>query len=255
MDANFDLTGNRALVTGGSKGIGFAIADQFLKLGAVVTVTARGGADIEELVNDWQSCGLRAYGIAADIASADGRKLAMDFAVDKMGGVDSLINNVGTNNRKRALDYTLDEYEQLLATNLTSAFEMSRLAHPHLKASSRGAIVNLGSIAGSVALSTGTPYAMTKAALTALTRNLAYEWAGDNIRVNCIAPGFISTPLTAPLLAKKDFMEKILPAIPMKRVGDPVEIACWAAFLCMAGSAYLTGQTITVDGGMTIQRL
>lgn len=129
------------------------------------------------------------------------------------------------------------------------------MTHSFLQASGKGSIVNLGSIAGAVALPTGTPYAMTKAALSALTRNLAYEWARDNIRVNCIAPGFIRTPLTSPLLAKEDFMEKVLPVIPMKRVGEPSEIAAMAAFLCMPGASYLTGQTITIDGGMTIQKL
>lgn len=255
MNANFDLTGNRALVTGGSKGIGRGIAEEFLKSGAVVTITARNEEEVANLVSEWRAQGFDAHGLAADIASESGRKATVDFAADRMGGLDSLVNNVGTNNRKFALDYNVAEYEQLMSTNLTSAFEMSRLTHSHLKSSGRGSIVNLGSIAGSFALPTGTPYAMTKAALTALTRNLAYEWAPDHIRVNCIAPGFIRTPLTVPLLAKNSFEDKVLPTIPLRRIGDPSEIGSLAAFLCMPGSSYLTGQTIIVDGGMTIQRL
>ncbi len=255
MNQNFDLSDNQVLITGGSKGIGLGIAEEFLKLGAMVTITARGESEVEKVVEGWHANGFRAYGTATDIATSEGRKHAIEFAIKKMGRLDSLINNVGTNNRRRVLDYTLEEYEALMATNLTSAFEMSRLAHAHLKASGKGSIVNLGSVAGAVALPTGAPYAMTKAALSALTRNLAYEWAADNIRVNCIAPGFIRTPLTAPLLAKEDFMDKILPMIPLRRVGEPFEIGGIAAFLCMPGASYLTGQTITVDGGFTIQRL
>ena len=110
-------------------------------------------------------------------------------------------------------------------------------------------------VAGAVALPTSAPYAMTKAALSQLTRNLACEWAGDHIRVNCIAPGFILTPLTAPLVGNEEFMQKTLAQIPLKRVGDPGEIAGLAAFLCMPAAGYLTGQTIVVDGGLTVQKL
>lgn len=255
MNVNFDLTGNRALVTGGSKGIGRGIAEEFLLSGAVVTITARNAQEVASLVAEWTAEGFPAYGLAADIASENGRQNAVQFAAEKMGGIDSLINNVGTNNRKFALDYNAAEYEQLMSTNLTSAFEMSRLCHRFLKLSGKGSIVNLGSIAGAFALPTGTPYAMTKAALTAMTRNLAYEWAPDQIRVNCIAPGFIRTPLTEPLLAKNSFEDTVLRTIPLRRIGDPSEIGSLAAYLCMQGASYLTGQTIIVDGGMTIQRL
>jgi tropinone reductase I len=171
-----------------------------------------------------------------------------------MGALDSLINNVGTNIRKKTLEYLLDEYESLLATNLTSAYEMCRLSYPQLKQSKRASIINLGSIAGIVALSTGAPYAMTKAALSQLTRYLSCEWAADGIRVNCIAPGFILTPLTEPLVGNQEFLSRILAQIPLKRVGQACEIAGLAAFLCMESSAYLTGQTIVVDGGLTVQK-
>ncbi|MBX9721573.1 MAG: glucose 1-dehydrogenase [Candidatus Obscuribacterales bacterium] len=255
MNARFDLRDNKTLITGGSKGIGLAVAEEFLSLGAVVTIVARGEKEVKTLVDEWQSKGLRAYGIAADMAKEQDRKNVVEFAVKNMGGIDSLINNVGTNNRKKTLEYTLPEYEALLSTNLTSAFDLSRLAHPHLKSGGKGSIVNFGSIAGVIAIPTGSPYGMTKAALSQLTRNLACEWAADNIRVNCVAPGFIATPLTEPLLSNPDFMAKTLPHIPMKRVGNAYEVAGLTAFLCMPSAAYLTGQTIVVDGGLSIARL
>ncbi len=255
MNNRFDLTGNKALITGGTKGIGLAIAEEFLHFGAEVTIVARNEVEVKILIEDWKKSGHKAHGISADMSEEKARKEAVKFAAEKMGGIDSLINNVGTNNRKKTLDYTLEEYEQLLAINLTSAFDLCRLCHPHLKASGKGSIVNLGSIAGLVALPTGSPYAMTKAALTQLTRNLSVEWAEDQIRVNCIAPGFIRTPLTEPLLASESFMNKVLPCIPLKRVGDPHEISGMAAFLCMPTAAYLTGQTIVIDGALTVPRL
>ncbi len=220
-----------------------------------VRYPARGQAELKKIVEGWQKSGHQAYGLAVDVAKPEGRRSAIDFAVKNMGGIDSLINNVGTNNRKKTLDYTLEEYEALLSTNLTSAFDLCRMAHPHLKEGGKGSIVNFGSIAGLLAIPTGSPYGITKAALSQLTRNLACEWAADNIRINCIAPGFIRTPLTEPLLSNPDFMDRTLPHIPMKRVGDPFEVAGITAFLCMPSAGYLTGQTIVVDGGLSIARL
>jgi Tropinone reductase 1 len=255
VNPRFDLKGNRVLVTGGTKGIGLAIAEEFLSFGAHATIVARGQAEVESLVANWQKKGHKAYGVAADMSTAAGRSKAFDFAVEQMGGLDSLINNVGTNIRKPAMEYSHEEYESLMAINLTSAFEMCRLAHPRLKASGQGSIVNVGSVAGLVAIPySGAPYAMTKAALSQLTRNLACEWAADKIRVNCIAPGFIHTPLTASVVADEEKMSKMLPQIPLNRVGEPSEIAGLSAFLCMPSSHYLTGQTIVVDGGLTVRR-
>lgn len=253
MNEKYSLKGNRALVTGGTKGIGLAIAEEFLALGATVTIVARNAGDVEKQVSAWQAEGLPAFGLAADMSTSDGRKEAVRYAVEKMGGLDSLINNVGTNNRKATLDYSAEEYQALMSTNLTSIFEMCQLAHPYLKAGGKGSIVNIGSIAGLTAVPTGSIYGMTKAAIKQLTKNLSVEWAKDGIRVNCIAPGFIRTPLTANLLANESFVERAKNQIPLERVGDPFEIGCPAAFLCMPAGGYITGETIVVDGGFTVK--
>jgi Tropinone reductase 1 len=245
------LTGKKALITGATKGIGLAIAQEFLALGAQVMIVARNAEAVQQQLDIWNQLGLNAHGVAADVAISSERQKIFAHIVQKMGGLDLLINNVGTNIRKQAVDYTPEEYESIFQTNLTSVFEMCRLVYPLLKTSGRGSIVNIGSVAGLVAIRTGAPYGMTKAALLQLTRSLAVEWASDHIRVNTIAPWFIRTPLTEPLLGNPETLDAVIAQTPMKRVGEPQEIAGLAAFLCTSAASYITGQCIAVDGGFS----
>lgn len=249
IEPRFNLYGYNALVTGGTKGIGLAIANDLADFGATVTVVARSKKDVEDLIKSKEQSQRKLFGIAADVATKAGRKSAVDFAVESMSGIDVLINNVGTNVRKKTVDYSADEYAFLMETNLTSTFEMCRLAYPSLLKSKHPSIVNLGSVAGERALPTGAPYAMAKAAMSQMTRSLAIEWAPNGIRVNCIAPWFIKTPLTDPLLSKKEFVDAVLARTPLKRLGDPEDVSGIVAFLCMPAASYITGQTIAVDGG------
>ncbi|KAB8331248.1 SDR family oxidoreductase [Scytonema tolypothrichoides VB-61278] len=245
------LTGKKALITGATKGIGLVIAQEFLALGAEVMIVARNSEAVQQQLEEWKQLGLPAHGIAADVAQSAGRQAIFDQVVQVMDGLDLLINNVGTNIRKPAVNYTPEEYESIFQTNLTSVFEMCRHAYPLLKASGNSSIVNIGSVAGLVAIRTGAPYGMTKAALVQLTRALAVEWANDHIRVNTIAPWFIRTPLTEALLDNPETLAAIIAQTPMKRVGDPQEIAGLAAFLCTSSASYITGQCIAVDGGFS----
>ena len=171
------------------------------------------------------------------------------FEAAKLVKLDILINNVGMNIRKLPEEYTGEEAERIFQTNMTSVFDMCRLIFPLLKKSEAASIVNISSVAGLAHMSSGAPYAMSKAALNQLTRNLAVDWAKDGIRVNAVAPWYINTPLAAPVFADKDKFASIIKHTPLRRVGEAHEVASLAAYLCLPCASYVTGQTIAVDGG------
>ena len=253
MKNSWTLEGRRALITGGTKGIGRAIAEEFLGLGAEVTIVARTRTDVDAMVAAWHGRGRRFTGIVADISTTSGIAAIIDAVHGGATELDVLINNAGTNIRKETLSYSREEFEFLLGTNLAPAFELSRQLHPMLKASARGSVVNIVSVGGLTALGTGAPYAMSKAAIIQLTKYLAAEWAKDGIRVNAIAPWYIMTPLAETVLKDERYLSAVLARTPMKRIGTPEEVAALAAFLCMPGAGYITGQCIAVDGGFMAQ--
>ncbi|KAK9127048.1 hypothetical protein Syun_015845 [Stephania yunnanensis] len=159
------------------------------------------------------------------------------------------INNVGTNKRKPTIDYTAEEFSFLMATNFESSYHLCQLAHHLLKSSGMGSVVFISSVAGVVALNSGTVYAASKGAMNQVTKNLACEWAKDNIRVNSVAPWYIRTSLVKELLDEEVFERKVISRTPLKRVGEPKEVSSLVAFLCLPASSYITGQIISVDGG------
>lgn len=252
MNARWTLNGKCALVTGATKGIGRAVADELCALGASVLLVARDEAGVAEAAGEiGERHAGRVFGIAADVTQEDGRRALLDKASAALGGLDVLVNNVGTNIRKPSLDYSADEYETLFQTNLASAWEMCRAAHPLLKKGENASIVNIGSVAGSVSVHSGAPYAMTKAALDQLTRYLAVEWAPDKIRVNCVAPWYTYTPLANVVLSKPEFEAGVIARTPNSRVAVPEDISGAVAFLCMPCARHVTGQVLSVDGGFT----
>ena len=247
----WNLAGRRALVTGGTKGIGWAVAEELLLLGATVTIAARGIQEVSDRLGADPTGKL--FGIAADASTAKGRPSIIDYAAEQMGGIDFLINNAGTNIRKASTEYSPEEFSFLFDTNLVSAWELSRLVHPFLKASASDSgdagIVNIGSVAGSIAVGSGAPYAMTKAAMDQMTRYLAVEWGPDQIRTNAVLPWYTRTFRVSPYLDAPDFTEKVLAKTPLGRVAESEDVSGLVAFLCLPAARYVTGQTIAVDGG------
>jgi Tropinone reductase 1 len=230
----WNLKGYRALVTGGSQGIGRAIAQELRGHGAEV----------------W-SVALDEGEVVADLGTEAGRLAVLESLPADWTALDILVNNAGINVRKPTAEYTLAEYQQVQRVNQEAMHEMCRLLYPRLKASGRGSVVNIGSVAGNLSVGTSAVYAMTKAAVAHLSRYLAVEWAPDRIRVNAIAPGWVATKLTERIQHTPEAMQLIEARTPLGRMGRPEEIAAVAAFLCLPVASYLTGAVIPVDGAMS----
>jgi tropinone reductase I len=251
MHKRWRLDGQAALITGASAGIGRAVAAEFARLGAEVLMVARdeallasASADIEDDVD-----GAVVRYFAADVSDAEQRQEIFDWIRDLASPLSILVNNVGTNIRKATLDLNEDDFAKVLDTNVHAVFEMSRLAHAFLKEHGSASIVNIGSVSGLTHVRTGPLYGLSKAAVHQLTINLACEWASDGIRVNSVAPWYIRTRRTSEALSNPDYFEEVLARTPMKRIGEPEEVAAAVAFLAMPASSYITGECIAVDGG------
>lgn len=246
--SNWSLKDKNAIVTGGTKGIGKAIVDEFVDLGAKVIAVSRTIPSKAER-NDHVEY------MEGDVTDPVFRQQLIYTANERWGMLHVLVNNVGTNVRKKFTEYTEPEYRKLFETNLFAMMALTQQAFELLKRSGNGSVINMASVAGSVDVQSGPPYGITKAGIIQFGKHLAVEWGPHNIRVNTISPWYIQTPLTEPVLSQPDRLEKILERTPLGRIGKPAEVAAMAAFLAMDQSSYITGQNILVDGGMTSKGL
>jgi NAD(P)-dependent dehydrogenase (short-subunit alcohol dehydrogenase family) len=255
------LKGQRAIVTGGGRGIGRAIALRFAGEGASVLVTARTGSEVEAVAEEIRAAGGRAAPLAADVAQTAGCERIYRAAVDAFGAVDILVNNAGIFGPVRpAQNISSEEWDAVLAANLRGAFLLSRLVVPGMLERARGVILNVSSVAAKLAFGFNAPYAASKAGLLALTRTLAAETSGRGLRVNAICPGPVpETRLSRELgeglgrifgAEPSAILESALKGILQGRGQTAGEVAAAAVFLCSEQASAITGQALNVDGGM-----
>jgi len=245
----FDLTGRIAVVTGGNGGIGLGMARGLAAAGAGVVVAARNG---EKAAAALAALGSESAFIALDVADESSCRAMIAQAADCFGRVDILVNNAGTSIRKPPETYTAAEWHVVLDTNLTGAFLCSQAAHPVMKRSGGGKIINIGSMFALFGSAYAAPYAASKGALVQLTKSLAAAWAADDIQVNAILPGWIDTELTRDARQQVPGLhERVLARTPAGRWGIPDDLAGVAVFLASAASDFITGAAIPVDGGFS----
>jgi meso-butanediol dehydrogenase / (S,S)-butanediol dehydrogenase / diacetyl reductase len=241
------LDGRRAVVTGGASGIGRATARRMAEEGARVAVIDVNGDAAQEVARE-----IGATAHVADVTDPDALSGAVDDAVEAMGGLTTLFNNAGTGNQSALHEWPLEEWNRLLAVNLTGVFLGFRAAIPHIRASGGGSVVSTASISGTRPAAGEAPYSAAKAGVAAITASAALEY-GPQIRVNSVSPGMILTKLTEPLLKflphEKERYER---TTPVGRIGQPEDIADVVVFLCSDMARFITGQNIVVDGGMTL---
>ena len=250
----WDLQGTVAIVTGGNGGIGLGMAEGLSAAGATVVIAARNADKSAGAVESILATGGRASAIAVDVTDEADCQAMVASTLNAYGRLDILINNAGINIRKRPEDYTLTEWQQILQTNLTSAFLCAQAAYPAMKRASRGKIINIGSMMSIFGTAFTTPYAASKGGIVQMTRSLACAWAADNIQVNAVLPGWVDTELTQ--TARKDIAglhERVLARTPAGRWGAAQDFAGIAVFLASAASDFITGTAIPVDGGYSVQ--
>lgn len=251
MSDLFDLSGCRALVTGSSQGIGFALAAGLAAHGASVVVNGRNAARVEEAC-----AALAAKGFAAEAAVFDVTvKEAVDAGVEKIeteiGAIDILINNAGMQFRAPLEDFPADKFELLFKTNVTSVFLVGQAVARHMIARGRGKIVNIASVQSELARPSIAPYTATKGAVKNLTKGMCTDWARHGLQINAIAPGYFRTPLNQALMDNADFNAWLEKRTPAGRWGDVDELVGAAVFLASKASSFVNGETLHVDGGIT----
>jgi 2-deoxy-D-gluconate 3-dehydrogenase len=252
MTTPFDLTGQSALVTGAARGLGRAIALSLAEAGADVALGLRDPAADGGLVEEITALGRRALPLAMDVTNLAQSRAAIDAAVSEFGRLDILVNNAGGGVGGAAIDVTEEDFDAVWSLNTRSTFFLSQHAARSMRASGGGAIVNIASQAGLVALPGESSYCISKAAVIHLTRVQAVEWGEYGIRVNAVAPTFIETDGTAEALADPAFRADTIERIAaLHRIGVPTEVSGAVVFLSSPAASLVTGQTLAIDGGWT----
>lgn len=247
----FDLSGQKALVTGASKGIGRAIALAYAAAGADVALVSRSAEALDAVAKEVSALGRRAVVIPADLTDRDAAAAAVQASIDGLGHVDIVVNNAGGSNfLVEFKDLRLSGWDKLMRLNLDSAMAVCHAVAPHLLDRGSGSVINIASVAalGAPFLA---PYAAAKAGLVALTKSLALEWAATGVRVNALCPGWTATDLNRNLWEDEASSASTIAGVPMRRWGTPEEMAHPAVFLASPAASYMTGQVLFIDGGLS----
>ena len=248
-----ELTGRVALVTGASKGLGKAMALALAQAGASVALASRDAKLLGEVAGAIRGLGSQVEVFPTDVSDEAGVRGLEKAVLARFGTVHILINNAGINIRKPVSEFTLEEWNRVQATNVTSAFLLCRSFVPRMKGQGYGRIINMGSMMSHVALAERTAYCASKAALLGFTRALALELAAEKITVNAISPGPCMTEINRPLLDNPELARSFVARIPVGRWGQPEEVGGLALYLCSESAGFITGTDIVIDGGWTAQ--
>jgi NAD(P)-dependent dehydrogenase (short-subunit alcohol dehydrogenase family) len=247
----FDLTGQVAIVTGASRGLGQYFARALAKSGADLILTSRRKDDLLPFVSEIEALGRRAIPLALDVRNQQSIEAMAAAAHEAVGQVHILVNNAGCNVRKPALDVTWDDWNLILETNLRGSFFVAQQVAKHMVPHGYGRIVNIGSVTSVFGYAGLAPYGASRGGIRQLTMSLADDWGRHGITVNCLAPGWFQTAQNKVLYENKEWVDYLVDRIPLKRPGAPHDLDGAVVFLASEASRYITGQTLLVDGGIS----
>jgi gluconate 5-dehydrogenase len=248
---SFDLTGRVALITGASRGLGQYMGRALAGAGADLIVTARNGRDCDAFVKEIESLGRRAVALDLDVRDYDSIQRMAAAAEEAFGHVDILVNNAGCNRRKPALEVTWDDWNTVLETNLRGTFFVAQAIARGMVARRYGRIINIGSVTSVAGYAGLGPYGASRGGTRQLTMSLADDWGPHGVTVNCLAPGWFRTEQNKVMYEDAEWLAYLVDRIPLKRPGQPHDLDGAVVFLASDASAYITGQTLLVDGGIS----